>query len=125
MRERPRIVVVDDHFVLAETLADGLADHGYDAVAVAHGRDALALVDADCVDLVVTDLRMPDIDGLSLLASVRAAAADLPVIIMTAHGAVDTAIEAIRRGASHYLLKPFKLDELLMFVAHALAPRQA
>src|ERR1700760_4315618 len=86
-------------------------------------RAALGLVRAGEVDLLVTDLRMPDLDGLALLDAARAAVPDLPVIVMTAYGAVDSAIESIRKGAFHYLTKPFKLEELLVFVARALADR--
>jgi two-component system response regulator HydG len=117
-----RVLVVDDKVALAETLADGLGDRGYSARAVGSGRDALAAIEADSIDLLVTDLRMPDLDGLALLDAARASG-DVPVIVMTAYGAVDSAVEAIRRGAYHYLTKPFKLDELLVFVERALAER--
>jgi two-component system response regulator HydG len=118
-----RILIVDDKVALAETLADGLADRGYDARAVGGSRDALAAIRAGEVDLLVTDLRMPELDGLALLEAARHAVPDLPVIVMTAYGAVDSAVESIRRGAFHYLTKPFKLDELLVFVERALADR--
>ncbi len=113
------IIVVDDKLAMAETLADGLADHGYTATALGSGGAALAaLADAD---LVITDLRMPDVDGLAILDAGRDA--DVPVIVMTAYGAIDSAVEAIRRGAYHYVTKPFKLDELVVFVERALAER--
>jgi two-component system response regulator HydG len=121
--EPARILVVDDKLALAETLADGLGDRGYTARAAGSGRDALAAVTAGEVDLLVTDLRMPDLDGLALLDAARAAGADVPVIVMTAYGAVDSAVESIRKGAFHYLTKPFKLDELIVFVERALADR--
>jgi two-component system response regulator HydG len=121
--DRTRVLIVDDKVALAETLADGLVDRGYDARATGSGRDALADVQAGRVDLIVTDLRMPDLDGLALLDAARTAGTDLPVIVMTAYGAIDSAVEAIRKGAYHYLTKPFKLDELLVFVERALAER--
>ncbi|HEY4242797.1 MAG TPA: sigma-54 dependent transcriptional regulator [Kofleriaceae bacterium] len=114
-----RILVVDDKLALAETLADGLADRGYVARATGDAREALALLQAGELDLLVTDLRMPHVDGLALLD----AAGDVPVIVMTAYGAIDSAVESIRKGAFHYLTKPFKLDELLVFVERALAHR--
>jgi two-component system response regulator HydG len=123
MASRPRILVVDDKLELADTLADGLVDHGYDARALGTSRGALAEVRAGAVDLLVTDLRMPELDGLALLDAARAAQPDLPVIVMTAYGAVDSAIESIRKGAFHYLTKPFKAEELLVFVERALADR--
>ncbi len=118
----PRIVIVDDKLPMAETLADGLADRGFEARAVGSAREALALLPE--TDVLVTDLRMPEIDGLSLLDQARATAPDVPVIVMTAYGAIDSAVESIRKGAFHYLTKPFKLDELLVFVERALADRE-
>jgi two-component system response regulator HydG len=116
------VLVVDDKLALAETLADGLGDRGYSARAVASGAEALVALRAGQVDLLVTDMRMPEVDGLALLDAARRDA-EVPVIVMTAYGAIDSAIESIRRGAYHYLTKPFKLDELVMFVERALAER--
>ncbi|HET9627182.1 MAG TPA: sigma-54 dependent transcriptional regulator [Kofleriaceae bacterium] len=123
MPDAPRILIVDDKLELADTLADGLADRGFAARAIGDARAALGLVRAGEVDLLVSDLRMPELDGLALLDAARAAVPDLPVIVMTAYGAVDSAIESIRKGAFHYLTKPFKLEELLVFVERALADR--
>jgi len=120
---KPRVIVVDDKLAMAETLAEGLGDHGFDAVAVGSGRAAIDAVRAGDVDVVVADLRMPDLDGLAVLDAVHAIHADLPVIVMTAFGAIDSAVESIRKGAYHYLTKPFKLDELEIFVRRALAER--
>jgi two-component system response regulator HydG len=116
-----RVLVVDDKLPMAETLADGLVDRGFAARAVGSGREALAALGD--TDVLVTDLRMPDIDGLSLLEQARKAAPDVPVIVMTAYGAIDSAVESIRKGAFHYLTKPFKLDELIVFVERALSDR--
>ncbi|HSN97441.1 MAG TPA: sigma-54 dependent transcriptional regulator [Candidatus Nanopelagicales bacterium] len=116
----PHVVIVDDKIEMAEMLADGLCDHGFSAVAASSGRQALARVEADPVDALVTDLRMPGMDGIELLTAARRASPDLPVIVMTAYGAVETAVEAIRRGAYHYLTKPFKTDELLVYLGRAL-----
>jgi two-component system response regulator HydG len=112
----PRILVVDDERAMAEMVADGLADRGYEATACASSEEAVARLRAEAWDALVTDLRMPDVDGLTLLAEARRASPDLPVIVMTAYGAIDTAIESIRQGASHYLTKPFKLEELALFL---------
>jgi two-component system response regulator HydG len=117
----PRIIVVDDKVALAETLADGLTDRGYDARALSSGREALAELRAGHVDVLVTDLRMPDLDGLALIEAAHEGGSTVPVIVMTAYGAIDSAVESIRRGAFHYLTKPFKLDELVVFVERALA----
>jgi two-component system response regulator HydG len=116
----PRVLVVDDELSMAEMLADGLNERGYDAVALGSSRHAAKALEAGGVDALVTDLRMPEMDGLELLAVARDVAPDCPVIVMTAYSAVDSAIESIRRGAYHYLTKPFKVDELLLFLARAL-----
>jgi two-component system, NtrC family, response regulator HydG len=116
----PRVLVVDDNLEMAQTLADGLGDHNYDAVPVASGIAAIGLLGREDFDAVVTDLRMPDADGLQVLAASRQHLADRPVIVMTAYSAVDTAVESIRRGAYHYLTKPFKIDELVIFLGRAL-----
>ena len=116
---KPRVMVVDDERSLAETLAEGLDERGYHAVAVTGGVAARALLTREPFDVLVTDLRMPDLDGLALLAASKALNPSRPVIVMTAYGAIDTAIEAIRQGAYHYLTKPFKVDELSLFVARA------
>ena len=121
MAERKRrVLVVDDNLEMARTVADGLGDLGHEAVAVGSGRDALDALATQPFDAVVTDLRMPSVDGLEVLAASRRLDADRPVIVMTAFSAIDTAVESIRRGAYHYLTKPFKQDELAIFLARAL-----
>jgi two-component system response regulator HydG len=117
---RPRILVVDDQLEMARTIADGLADRDYQAVAVGGGQQAAALLAAEPFDAVVTDLRMPGVDGLELLAASRRLDPDRPVIVMTAYSAIDTAVESIRQGAYHYLTKPFKQEELAIFLGRAL-----
>ena len=114
-----RVLVVDDDRDMCSVIVEGLADRGYDTVGVSSGTDALAKL-GEPFDAVVTDLRMPGVDGLELVAQSRKIAPERPVIVMTAFSAVDTAVESIRRGAYHYLTKPFKLDELDLFLARAL-----
>ncbi len=116
---RPRVLVVDDQRDMADMLADGLAERGYDAIAESSSAHAAAQLEAGGIDALVTDLRMPNLDGLGLLAISQRFAPDRPVIVMTAYSAVDTAIESIRQGARHYLTKPFKLDELALFLDRA------
>jgi two-component system response regulator HydG len=119
-KRKHRILIVDDDRALAETLAEGLTDRGYDAIPIASSREAASLLERDAIDAVVTDLRMPHVDGLGLLALSRQSDPSRPVIVMTAFSAVDTAIESIRQGAYHYMTKPFKVDELSLFVEKAI-----
>jgi two-component system response regulator HydG len=115
-----RVLVVDDELAMAETLADGLVERGYEAIAVGSSQEAATRLAEQPWDALVTDLRMPGVDGLSLLALSKRAAPERPVIIMTAYSAVESAIESIRQGAYHYLTKPFKVEELALFLARAL-----
>jgi two-component system response regulator HydG len=123
MKTKARILIVDDDRSLADTIAEGLVDRGYDAVAVAQSRDAAAMLERESIDALVTDLRMPHVDGLGLLAISQRSDEARPVIVMTAYSAVDTAIDSIRQGAYHYLTKPFKTDELALFLEKALGER--
>src|SRR6185436_16423146 len=99
---------------------EGLVDRGYDAVPIGSGREAIDLITTGRFDAVVTDLRMPRVDGLELLSVSRKLDPQRPVIVMTAYSAIDTAVESIRQGAYHYLTKPFKQDELAIFLERAL-----
>jgi two-component system response regulator HydG len=117
---RPRILVVDDDPHMAEMLSEGLADRGYDAVAMRSSQEAARRMADEPFDALVTDLRMPGVDGIELLDVSRKLAPERPVIIMTAFSAIESAVECIRRGAFHYLTKPFKLDELALFLERAL-----
>jgi len=116
----PRVLVVDDSAELAATVADGLEGRGYAARACSSSVEALQLLEAEEFDALVTDLRMPEVDGLGLLAHSRRLAPERPVLVMTAFAAIDTAIESIRRGAYHYLTKPFTVEELALFLGRAL-----
>jgi DNA-binding NtrC family response regulator len=118
--EAPRILVVDDQPDMAEMLADDLSNRGYEAVATTSGRVALRKLKCERFDALVTDLRMPEIDGLALLRASHRLDPSRPVIVMTAHGTLDTAVEASGRGAYHYLTKPFRLEELVRLIELAL-----
>jgi two-component system response regulator HydG len=115
-----RVLVVDDHIEMAEMLAESLADAGFEAEALASGAAALERLEAGGIDALVTDLRMNNVSGLDLLAASKRASPQRPVIVMTAYGAIDTAVESIRQGAYHYLTKPFQPDELVIFLRRAL-----
>jgi two-component system response regulator HydG len=120
---KARVLIVDDKLEMAETLADGLRDAGFEAKALASSAKAAQLLEGEPFDALVTDLRMPEVDGLQLLALSKRLDPKRPVIVMTAFGAIDSAIESIRQGAHHYLTKPFKLEELVIFLGRALDER--
>ncbi len=116
-----RVLVVDDDLALAETLSDGLQDRGYRALPEGSSAAASRRLEQEPeIDALVTDLRMPGLDGIELLALSRRLNPSRPVIVTTAFSAVATAIESIRQGAYHYLTKPFTVDELALFLGRAL-----
>ncbi|HZS37496.1 MAG TPA: sigma-54 dependent transcriptional regulator [Polyangia bacterium] len=119
-----RVLIVDDDAEMAEMVAEYLSSKGYRAECVVGGKAALAAIKKRReLDAVITDLRMDEVDGLDVLAAARADDPSRPVIIMTAYGTIDGAIEAVQRGASHYLTKPFKMEEAALYLARALEER--
>ncbi len=124
MPSEGRVLVVDDHVEMARLLADHLTDVGYTVDVATSGQEALAVVRGRVLDAVVCDLRMEQVDGFDVLAAVRQVDPTLPVLIMTAFGGVENAVEAMRRGATHYFTKPFRLDEVLLYVRRAIAERR-
>jgi two-component system response regulator HydG len=118
-----RVLVVDDDGEMADVLVEHLEANGYHALSAAGGKAALAALKKHPIDAVITDLRMDEVDGLDVLAAAHAGDAALPVVVMTAYGSIDGAIEAVRCGAYHYLTKPFKLEEVTMLMERALADR--
>jgi DNA-binding NtrC family response regulator len=116
----PRILVVDDEFEMAVMIAEELGDRGYRALALRSGREALKRLHTDQFDALITDLRMPDVDGLQLLTASRALDPSRPVILMTGHGGIGTALEASRHGVYHYVTKPFSPARLVQLLDEAL-----
>ena len=117
------VLIVDDHLEMARTIADYLLDKGMEATAVATAREALALLEKDSFDALLTDLRMKGMDGLDLVTAAHRLDADLPVVVMTAFGGIENAIECIQKGAYHYLTKPFKLDVVRVLLSRACEER--
>jgi two-component system, NtrC family, response regulator HydG len=123
-RSKARILIVDDSLELARVLQDQLVDAGYAVDVAGSGEEGVAIAQKRIVDVVLTDLRMEKVDGFDVLQAIRAIDPTVPVMIMTAFGAIDNAIEAIKRGAYHYLTKPFPLSEVLVWVERALEDRR-
>jgi two-component system nitrogen regulation response regulator GlnG len=121
MNEAARILIADDEDSLRWVLEKGLRGAGHEVTSVKDGDAALRAFEADAFDLVFLDVRMPGTDGLTVLAKLRERQADVLVVVMTAHGTMDTAIQAMQRGAYDYLAKPFDLDEVLLVAERALA----
>jgi nitrogen regulation protein NR(I) len=122
--EKKQVLIVDDEPNLRKILSAQLSRDGYDVMTAEDGEQGLAMLREHHIDLVITDLKMPKIDGMTLLRQAHAEAPELPVVMITAHGTVDTAVEALKLGAFDYLTKPFDKDEVRQIVAKALKTRQ-
>ncbi len=114
--DRPRILVVDDEKVIRDMLADFLGMEGYVVRTAEDGTSALGELSRGHYDLVISDLKMPRMGGIALLDEIGKTAPDALTVIMTGFGTVETAIDAMKRGAYDYVLKPFKLDEVVHVV---------
>jgi DNA-binding NtrC family response regulator len=120
--DKPAVLVVDDDESFRQLVADRLARTGHRVVAAAGGAQALSLLDG--VDVALVDLLMPGMDGLALLRRIREARPDVAVVILTGHGTVETAVEAMKAGAADYLQKPCSLAEVELRVAQAVERRR-
>jgi len=119
-----RVLVVDDERNIRESMRRILELEGMEAVAAANGREAAALLSEEAFDAAVVDLRMPEIDGQTLLEGMRAEGIRMPVIMISAHGEVDDAVRALKSGANDYLVKPFDPAELLLRLRSAIEARR-
>lgn len=120
MKTNPRILLVEDDTNIATGLQKVMRANGYDVTALSRGDTGLERALADPFDVVVTDLKLPGLDGLELVRQLHAAKPKLPIILITAHGTTEVAIEATKWGAFDYVPKPFEVDELLDLTAKAL-----
>ena len=114
-----RVLVVDDDHAMGKMVVDRLQRRGYEAVARNAGEQALSLLLAEEFDVVVTDVRMPGMTGLDLCTRILSHRPDLPVVVITAFGSLDTAIAAIRAGAHDFVHKPFEIEELILRIEGA------
>ena len=115
------ILIVDDEKYIVSGLEEAFQDEGYSVLTAYDGKEAWAKVNSNDVDLVVTDLRMPVMSGDELVEKISAAYPTLPVIVLTGHGTIETAVESMRRGAVDFFTKPVDLEKLLLVVKKCLA----
>jgi signal transduction histidine kinase len=121
---KPRLLIVDDEARLMIALCNTLRDERYDVVGVTSGTEALKKVDGGRFDVLLTDLMMPEMDGIALLRSALERDPQLVGIVMTAHGTISTAVAAMKAGAMDYVLKPFSLSTLLPVLDRAMTVRR-
>ncbi len=117
---KARVLVVDDEKSMRDLLSITLEKEGYDVATAAGGEPAIEALRRDPTDVVITDLRMPKVDGLQVLRTAKEISPDMAVIVVTAVASTETAVEAMKLGAYDYITKPFKLDEVSLIVRNAL-----
>jgi DNA-binding NtrC family response regulator len=119
MSAAPRILLIEDDARLAENLRQVLEDEGFAVTSCPRGDDGLRRASKGAFDVVLTDMRLPGLGGLDLVRQLHTAQPHLPIVLMTAHGTIETAIEATQLGAYDYLQKPFEMEELLALLQKA------
>jgi len=121
---RETILVVDDESGVRASLSGILADEGYRVEAVESGEACLQALETRRFDLLLLDVWLPGIDGIETLSRVRGIDAELPVVVISGHGSIETAVRAVRMGALDFVEKPLSLDKTLLVVKNALRQRQ-
>jgi two-component system, NtrC family, response regulator AtoC len=124
MTAKAHILIVEDEAKMRRILELNLTDDGFTTISAGDAEGGFKLLQNEAVDLVITDLKLPGMTGLEFLQQVKRMNAALPVVVMTAFGTVETAVEAMKAGASDYVLKPFSLDEMRMVVHKELDVRR-
>jgi DNA-binding response OmpR family regulator len=122
--KNPKILIVDDEQNILRYLSDALEDEGYTITTKASGTEAVSALEAENFDLVLVDLKLRDIDGLEVMREAKKHSSDTVVIMLTGHGSLESAMEAIRYGASDYLLKPVKVQALKDSLKEGLEKRE-
>ncbi len=117
--EKFKVLIVDDDSTLRELLSETIHGMGYMVDTAENGEDALNKLKRDKYDLVVSDLKMPGMDGLKLLDHIKSLDSNILVIIITAYATLESAVKAIEKGAYDYIAKPFRLDEFVVVVRNA------
>src|SRR5205809_5616951 len=121
---KSRILVIDDEAAIRDSLRMTLEYEGYDFIGAATGQEGLALIEGEGPDLVLLDVKMPGMDGLEVLDRIRALNDALPVVVVSGHGTISTAVEATKKGAFDFIEKPFASDRVLVTLRNALDQRQ-
>jgi DNA-binding NtrC family response regulator len=118
---KQRILVIDDESSARFAVADFLETNGFEVATAWNGETAQEAFTNSPPDAIIVDYRLPDTDGLGLLAKFKAANAEIPVLILTAHGSIDLAVRAIKAGANQFMTKPMELPALLILLRQELA----
>ncbi|MDQ7086376.1 MAG: response regulator [Acidobacteriota bacterium] len=116
---RPKLLIVDDEVHVRESLSSWFTDDGYEVTTAPGGKEALALLGREHFDIMISDIKMPGMDGLELQRRVRRVDADLVIILVTAYASVATAVQGLKEGAYDYLVKPFDPADMSRVVEKA------
>ena len=119
----PTILIVEDEPKMLRLLDLNLKEEGYTVRTAPDAETALNLLRQEKIDVVLTDLKLPGMSGLEFLQAARRTNASIPVVLMTAYGTVETAVEAMKAGASDYVLKPFSIEEIKLILSKELDVR--
>jgi len=123
MYRLPEVLIIDDEPLMRISISDALKAEGYNVASAATGSEGLKAIKDTSYDVVITDLRLPEVDGVQILKTCRQISPQTKVLMITAYGSVDTAVEAMRIGAYDYITKPFSMDELILTVKRLIALR--
>ena len=124
--DKPTILVVDDELLIRDLLYDFFTGQGWDIAVAEDGEKALELIKTRKFDLVLSDIKMPEMDGLTLTNHVRQGNPELPVVLMTGYPSIESAVEALRHKVDDYVIKPFNINQLYKLVeAKVQASREA
>ncbi len=118
-----RLLIVDDEEIMREFLREVLKDEGYAIDLAASGKEALKRMAASEYDIILTDIVMPELDGLGVVAATKDLSYNPSVIVMTGYASMETAVESMKLGAADYITKPFNIDQIRIIVAHAVEER--
>src|SRR5258706_2944413 len=121
---KSRILVIDDEVAIRDSLRMTLEYEGYEFVGASTGQEGIALAERDTPDLVMLDVKMPGMDGLEVLDRLRAMNEALPVVVISGHGTISTAVEATKKGAFDFIEKPFASERVLVALRNALDQRR-
>jgi len=119
-----KILIVDDEEIIQNFMKDVLSDQGYEAKTVSSGEEAVRLFKKNSFDLIITDIKMPGMDGIQVLRAAKELDSNQDVIVMTGHASTETAVESMKLGAADFITKPFNLDQIKIVVAKALERRR-
>ncbi len=117
MSESRSILVVDDELLIRDLLYDFFSGHGWQIAVAENGEKALEIMRARKIDVVLTDIKMPEMDGLALASRLRDSHPEVPVVLMTGFPSVESAVAALRAKAEDYIIKPFNINQLYKLIA--------